>query len=106
MAELGRRTSLKMTSRNVDVPVRVRVGPPLGDIMRSKQLRLSYLRGIVITACLFGIAQDFVSLDAYLAWAKDHWLVLPYWVWVPGVLACIIYQSRAESFARYGERIR
>lgn len=45
-------------------------------------MKTEFLSGMVTAFAIIGLWQDWLGLDGYIAWVSEHWVGLPWWVWL------------------------
>ena len=50
----------------------------------------SFFRGLALCSALHGVLQDWLGLEGYIQFCREHWVNLSWWLWVPLIIALLI----------------
>ena len=72
---------------------------------RMSAMSRGYIMGVVFASLARGFHQDYIGLEAYIAYARKAWIDLPWWPWLFGiVLLCGIIVSQIRKARREDAR--
>jgi len=54
-----------------------------------------FFGGALFMVCLTGLIQDYMGLDRYLEYAADHWIQLPWGLWIIPLVGVLIVNYRS-----------
>jgi len=57
----------------------------------------SFWLGVIAALCAMSMFQDWLGMEAYLEFARSHWIVIPWWLWLVPIGVCIVLQVQGLS---------
>jgi hypothetical protein len=55
----------------------------------------SFWRGLVLCSALHGVLQDWLGLEGYIQFCRDHWVHMSWMWWVPLIIVVLLNEALA-----------